>query len=316
MKLPAVMQGIEPILRRLIGEDVELLISQSGEVGCVEGDRAQLEQVIMNLVVNAREAMPSGGRIRLEISEAVPDGVPGGRPPRAAASPCVVLTVTDTGVGMDEATRAQIFEPFFTTKAPGRGTGLGLSTVCGIVKQHGGLISVDSSPGNGTTFKVYLPRTAEAPPAPEQDRPVTTMPRGSEKILLVEDDPEVRSLAREVLEKSGYSVLEAALPTTALQIAARSRVDLVLTDIVLPQMRGCALVERVTRLQPHVTALFMSGYPDDPNIRDWTPDLDFLPKPLTPETLLVRVRAALDRTRRRRRRPSRPGAGRHESERR
>src|SRR5438105_1405387 len=159
----------------------------------------------MNLVVNAREAMPSGGRIRLEISEAVPDGVPGGRPPRAAASPCVVLTVTDTGVGMDEATRAQIFEPFFTTKAPGRGTGLGLSTVYGIVKQRGGLISVDSSPGNGTTFKVYLPRTAEAPPAPEQDRPVTTMPRGSEKILLVEDDPEVRSLAREVLEKSGYS---------------------------------------------------------------------------------------------------------------
>ena len=316
LEAPAVMQGIEPIRRRLIGEDVELLISQSGDVGCVEGDRAQLEQVIMNLVVNAREAMPSGGRISLEISEAVPDGVPGGRPPRAAASPCVVLTVTDTGVGMDEATRAQIFEPFFTTKAPGRGTGLGLSTVYGIVKQHGGLISVESSPGNGTTFKVYLPRTAEAPPAPEQDRPVTTMPRGSEKILLVEDDPEVRSLAREVLEKSGYSVLEAALPTTPLQIAARSRVDLVLTDIVLPQMRGCALVERVTRLQPHVTALFMSGYPDDPNIRDWTPDLDFLPKPLTPETLLVRVRAALDRTRRRRRRPSRPGAGRHESERR
>jgi PAS domain S-box-containing protein len=316
LKVPAVMQGIEPILRRLIGEDVELLISQSGEVGCVEGDRAQLEQVIMNLVVNAREAMPSGGRISLEISEAVPDGVLGGRPPRTAASPCVVLTVTDTGVGMDEATRAQIFEPFFTTKAPGRGTGLGLSTVYGIVKQHGGLISVDSSSGNGTTFKVYLPRTAEAPPAPEQDRPVTAMPRGSEKILLVEDDPEVRSLAREVLEKSGYSVLEAALPTTALQIAARSRVDLVLTDVVLPQMRGCALVERVTRLQPHVTALFMSGYPDDPNIGDWTPDLDFLPKPLTPQTLLVRVRAALDRTRRRRRRPSRPGAGRHESERR
>jgi two-component system, cell cycle sensor histidine kinase and response regulator CckA len=315
LKLTSVMQGIEPILRRLIGEDVELLISQSGEVGCIEGDRAQLEQVIMNLVVNAREAMPSGGRIGLEISEGMPDRVPGGQPPRTAASPCVVLTVTDTGVGMDEATRSQIFEPFFTTKAAGRGTGLGLSTVYGIVKQHGGLISVDSSPGRGTTFKVYLPRTAEAPPAPEQDRPAVVMPRGTEKVLLVEDDAEVRSLAREVLEKSGYSVVEAALPTTALQIAARTRVDLVLTDVVLPQMRGRALVERVARLQPHITALFMSGYPDDPNIRDWTPDLDLLRKPLTPETLLVRVRGALDRTRRRRRRPSRPGAGRTGSER-
>ena len=310
LKLPAVIQGLEPILRRLIGEDVDLVISQNGEVGCIAGDRAQLEQVVMNLVVNAREAMPSGGRISLEISESVSESASGGRRPTAAANPCVVLTVTDTGMGMDEATRAQIFEPFFTTKAPGRGTGLGLSTVYGIVKQHGGVIAVDSTPGKGTTFKVSLPRTAEAPPASEQDRPAAALPRGTEKILLVEDDAEVRALAREVLEKSGYSVLEAALPMTALQIAAKNKVDLVLSDVVLPQMRGRALVERVTRLQPHVTALYMSGYPDDPNIRDWTPDLDLLRKPLTPESLLVRVRTALDRARRRRRRTSRPGAER------
>jgi two-component system, cell cycle sensor histidine kinase and response regulator CckA len=311
LKLRDVVHGLEPILQRLIGEDVELFVSHGPDIGWVKGDRGQLEQVMLNLVVNAREAMPTGGMINVEIFNVDADAVPVNGRPEGWSGPCVVLKVTDTGVGMDEATRSRIFEPFFTTKEVGKGTGLGLSTVYGIVKQHGGSIAVESAPDRGATFTVFLPQVAAPEPLTESAPPVGRPKRGSERILLVEDDAQVRTLTRELLEAHGYSVLEAALPTTALQIAERARVDLVLTDVVMPQMRGAELVEGLVTLQPQMAVLLMSGYPDDPT-KDGTPPLITLKKPLAPDVLLLEVRAALDRrairrSRMRRTRASRPG---------
>jgi two-component system, cell cycle sensor histidine kinase and response regulator CckA len=310
VKLTEIVEGLERILRRLIGEDVELFITHGPNVGWVKADRGQLEQVILNLVVNAREAMPSGGMINVEIADAPADTVAPGPSTGESSGPYARLTVSDTGVGMDEATRLRIFEPFFTTKAVGKGTGLGLSTVYGIVNQHGGWIRVDSAPNRGTTFEVYLPRVEEPVSTSPATRPVPTIRRGSETILLVEDDAQVRTLAREILEEGGYTVLEAALPTKALQIASQTRVELVLTDVIMPQMRGPALAERLNRLQPHAKMLLMSGYPDDPNTKNVARDFTVLKKPLTPDGLLHGVRTALDRGPRRRSRRRRGAVAR------
>jgi two-component system cell cycle sensor histidine kinase/response regulator CckA len=285
-----------PMLRRLIGEDLDLATTSEPGLWRVKADPSQIEQVIMNLVVNARDAMPDGGRLTIETRNSELDEayakVHAGVEPGAY----VMLAVTDTGHGMHAKILAQIFQPFFTTKEPGKGTGLGLATVYGIVKQSGGHIWVYSEVGQGTSFKVYLPRVEEAATV------VTTVPqrarRGTETILLTEDDDQVRALARETLELSGYTVLEAASPTDALRIALQHSgvIHLLLTDVVMPGMNGRALADRLLALRPDLKVLFMSGYPASAighhGVLD--PGTAFLQKPFTPGSLARKVGEVLD----------------------
>jgi PAS domain S-box-containing protein len=294
----AVVTGLAPMLRRLIGEDLEFAAVPAAELGCVKADPSQLEQVILNLAVNARDAMPRGGTLTIETGNVELDEAYTRRHPGASAGRFVMLAISDTGHGMDAAIKARIFEPFFTTKEPGKGTGLGLATVLGIVKQSGGSIAVDSEPGQGTTFKVYLPRVDEA-----VDRTATatapTLARGSETILLVEDDDEVRALARETLDGNGYTVIPAAAPAEALRLAGRhaGRIHLLVTDVVLPQLSGRGLAERLTPDHRDLRVLYMSGYTDDAVVQHGVlkEGTAFLQKPFTPHTLLVKVREVLDR---------------------
>ncbi|MDR7460778.1 MAG: PAS domain S-box protein [Armatimonadota bacterium] len=285
-----VVRGMEKLLRRLIGEDVELVLQLAPALGRVRADRGQLEQVVMNLVVNAREAMPRGGRITLTTNgmDRWPDGSE-----RAA----VVLAVDDTGIGMDAATRARIFEPFFTTKRE-RGTGLGLATVYGIVKQSGGEIVVESEPGQGTTFRIYLPRV-EAEPDPDEEVAEEPVPGGTETILLVEDEAEVRRLARDILREHGYAVHEAADGEEGLRRARDAAFDLLVTDVVLPRVGGVELARRLSAVRPGLRVLYMSGYTeDDMTFRSLAArEVPFLSKPFSPASLLRAVRQALDGTR-------------------
>jgi CheY-like chemotaxis protein len=274
-------------------------VTCGANLGRVKADAGQVEQVILNLAVNARDAMPQGGRLALETANATVDE----RAPRRAhdmtPGSYVVLSVADSGHGMDAATRAQIFEPFFTTKEVGKGTGLGLATVYGIVKQSGGFIEVESEPGRGAAFKVYLPRVEEAMAAPEAARASGARPRGSETVLLVEDDESLRTLAREILTVQGYVVLEAAAPADALRIqqAHQGRIDLLLTDVVMPEMNGRQLADRLTVERPEMAVLFMSGYTGAAlgaadGLAEFTGQL--LQKPFTPDGLTRRVREVLD----------------------
>jgi two-component system cell cycle sensor histidine kinase/response regulator CckA len=296
LDLNEVVNGVVPMLKRLIGEDIELIVHPGTHLDRVRGDRGQLEQVIMNLVVNARDAMSEGGQITLEtdnvvLSEEYARERVGSRP-----GPHVMLAVTDTGTGMDRATQARIFEPFFTTKELGKGTGLGLATVYGIVKQSGGNIWVYSEPGHGTTFKIYLPRVDDAL---DTVGPAAIGPgRGSETILVAEDDDEVRALAREVLEGYGYTILEAARPADALQIAERyaGAINLLLTDVVMPQMSGRQLADRLAALRPEMRVLYVSGYPGEAIVQQGRLDAgtQYLPKPIMPPALAAKVREVLD----------------------
>ncbi len=277
----AVVADMEEMLAGLAGEDVRLEVS-AGEGCCVEADPGQLEQVVLNLVVNARDAMPTGGTLRIGC-----EAVPGGE--------LVRLTVSDTGVGMTDEVRARLFEPFFTTKEHGRGTGLGLSTVYGIVDAWGGSISVESAPGEGTRFTVDLPRldrSCAQPPAQVPD-----LPGGDETVLVVEDEDVVRALARRVLSQAGYTVLEASSGDEALAVCAShdGPIDLVLTDVVMPGLSGADVVAEATRLRPDARCLVMSGYPDDAVLGRGIPDgTELLPKPFAPATLVRRVRDVLD----------------------
>ena len=292
LDMNTVVSGIEVLLRRLIGEDVQLNTDLEVDVGQVLADPSQLEQVILNLAVNARDAMPHGGRIVLRtrrVAELHPGALFSAEPP---AGPFVVLEVADSGVGMDEATHSRIFEPFFTTKASG--TGLGLSTVYGIVQQSGGGIAVTSEPGRGSTFSVYLP---VAMGDSDHRTPQTggIGPTGSETVLLVEDDEWVRTLASRVLRLSGYTVLEAAEPGAALALAAPDLpIDLVVTDLVLPVMGGRELLQHLREGRPRLRVLFMSGYDDEDDGSDQGEEA-FLSKPFTPDVLTTAVRAVLDR---------------------
>jgi signal transduction histidine kinase len=285
LDLNAVVMRLAPMLRRLIGEDVDLATELEPALGTVRADPGQIEQVIMNLAVNARDAMPRGGTLRIRTTTAE------GRWAR--------LEVVDTGTGMSPETQARIFEPFFTTKGPGEGTGLGLSMVYGIVEQSGGRIAVASELGRGTRFEILLPVTESAARA-ETPVPAAPAPAArTETILLVEDEPEVREMTRELLEADGYRVLSAGRPDEAMERARRldGPIHLLLTDVVMPQMNGRELAERLTDMRPDLKVLFMSGYTDDALVRVGVSDTRalFLGKPFTRAMLAAKVREALER---------------------
>ena len=297
LNLNTVTQGMTPMLHRIIGEHIQLRIVQSPDLGTVRADSGQVEQVIMNLVVNARDAMPEGGKLTIEVHNAELNSEYIGRHLETRAGSYVMLAVSDSGIGMDAATREKLFDPFFTTKADGKGTGLGLSMVYGIVKRHGGTIDVYSEPRKGTVVKVYWPRTdhAETPAVsvPEQN-PVS----GSETVLLVEDDDAVRNIVRAALAAQGYQMLIAASGEEALEIAKghSGSIDLLITDMVLPKMNGREVARRFHRRHPESVVLFTSGYTDIALHEPGEPDkhVHFIGKPFTPAALASRVRELLD----------------------
>ncbi|HXA97107.1 MAG TPA: response regulator [Candidatus Dormibacteraeota bacterium] len=298
LDLNGTVTGIEPLLRRLIGEHIEIAVRRGSDLGRVKADAGQLEQVILNLAVNARDAMPQGGRLVLETSNATLDETATRRALDVEPGAYVLLAVTDSGHGMDAATQAQIFEPFFTTKEVGKGTGLGLSTVYGIVKQSDGFIEVESEPGQGASFRVFLPRVEEAAPSGDEAKAPASRPRGSETVLLVEDDEALRMLAREILTVQGYAVLEAASPVEALRLhqSHAGTIHLLLTDVVMPQMNGQQLADRLLAERPDLAVLFMSGYTGAALAQRAGGEFGgaFLPKPFTPDGLSRRVREVLD----------------------
>ena len=287
---------VEPMLRRVIGEDIVMTIAPKATRPQVRVDPGQIEQVIMNLVVNARDAMPRGGRLTVETGDSMID--PGTLPPDVRPGPYVMLAVSDTGTGMSADVRARIFEPYFTTKEVGKGTGLGLSTAYGIVRQSDGHIQVYSEPGQGTTFRIYLPRT-EAEVGAVQTIGDDNIPGGSEHILLVEDDPSVRRLSREILERLGYTVTEAASGRAGLALGSddTKHFDLALCDVILGDMSGPAVYEALRALRPNVRVLYMSGYADEAIVRTGVLDegYPFLEKPFTPRDLALKIREVLDR---------------------
>jgi two-component system, cell cycle sensor histidine kinase and response regulator CckA len=301
MSLNTVVAGMESLLRRLLGEDIDLVVVPTPGVGDVKADPGQIEQVMSNLAVNARDAMPQGGRLTIETQCVTVDedyarqlGVTSVTMPSGSY---VLLAVSDSGVGMDEATRTRIFEPFFTTKGPGKGTGLGLSTVYGIVKQSHGFIWVYSEVGQGTSFKIYLPQVTEAA-GPDRPGPTMVSSSGTETILLVEDNAGLRKLATRLLEPAGYTVLGAASGEEALRLLKRHEkpVHLLLSDVVMPGMSGRDLAEQLAQTRPEMKVLYMSGYTSDTVVRHGILEaqVPFLNKPFTAAALLRKVREVLD----------------------
>ncbi len=291
------LSKVEPMLRRVIGEDIVMSVTGKATSAFVRVDPGQVEQVVMNLVVNARDAMPQGGRLTVETADAVLDGVALADSPDARPGAYVLLSVTDSGTGMSPEVRARIFEPYFTTKDVGKGTGLGLSTAYGIVRQSEGHISVSSEIGLGTTFRIYLPRSE----APEQSAAETIgekMPGGTEHILLVEDDPSVRRLSNELLVRLGYSVTAAASGRAGLALGSDDtrHFDLALCDVILGDMSGPAVAEALSALRPAIRVLYMSGYTDEAIVKTGVLDegKPFLQKPFTPMQLAKKIREILD----------------------
>ena len=294
LDLNTVVANMGRMLRRVIGEDVDLVVVARPGLGRVSADPGQLEQVILNLAVNARDAMPGGGRLTIETADVDLDERHAHRHPGVRPGRHVMLAVTDTGLGMEPAIRDRIFEPFFTTKEIGRGTGLGLSTVYGIVQQSGGTIWVYSEPGHGTTFKIYLPSVDE--PAQDAEAPPVPPRGGTETVLLCEDEPDLRELTKEVLEEYGYRVLEAGDGREALEVLEgfSDKIDLLLTDVVMPRMNGSELAARLTR-ERGVRVLYMSGYTETSVVRGAAaPGAGFLQKPFSPVSLARAVRELLD----------------------
>jgi two-component system, cell cycle sensor histidine kinase and response regulator CckA len=295
LDINVVIHDLEKMLRRLIGENIEFVTELRATNATIVVDPGNLEQVLMNLVVNARDAMPQGGRLTISTNNATESGsaTPGSRDARS-----VVLEVSDTGMGMTEDTQRRVFDPFFTTKEQGRGTGLGLSTVYGIVKQSSGEIRVRSRLDHGTTFSVFFPKLASPEPGESAVPAAEEMPRGAESVLLVEDDANLRTLATRVLQRCGYTVLVAAGGAEALAIAAdqRTRLDLVVSDVVMPDMNGREVVERLLDYRPGIAYLLMSGYTDDDVILEGTlhGEMPFLQKPFTPAQLAQKVRHVLE----------------------
>jgi PAS domain S-box-containing protein len=294
----AIVRDVEKLLKRLIGEDVELTIHLQPNAGNIKVDPSQLEQILMNLAVNARDAMPNGGKLILETAFVELDETYARQHLGAKAGDFVLIAVSDTGTGMDSQTMARIFEPFFTTKPEGRGTGLGLSTVYGIVKQNNGYVMAYSELGHGTTFRIYFPSVRATPEPRVQKSNPGEFAKGWETILLVEDEPSLRELAREILEANGYKVIEAERGEHAIWLVEHSHtpINLLLTDVVMPGIGGKQLATRLLELRPALHVLYMSGYTDDVinNRGVLREDTLLLPKPFTRATLLRRVREALD----------------------
>jgi CheY-like chemotaxis protein len=289
----AVVVGAEELLQRLIGENVELSVVLSPELRSVKADPGQIEQIIMNLVVNARDAMAAGGKITIETSNVELDREYASQHASTAPGPHVMLAVTDTGCGMDAKTRARIFEPFFTTKEFGKGTGLGLSTVYGIVKQSGGSVWVYSELGIGTTFKIYLPCVNAIPVITRSDAQAKKIHQGSQTILIVEDDASLLQVTGRSLEDVGYAILPAGNPAEAIRISKShlGPIHLMVTDVIMPGMSGDRLASHLSAERPEMKVLYVSGYTDDAIVSHGVlePGLAFLQKPFTPKALARKV---------------------------
>jgi signal transduction histidine kinase len=297
LDLNAVVTELEKILRRLIGEDVRLVLELAPDLGSVKADQGQVEQVLVNLVVNASDAMPEGGTITLRTERvAVPHAGPATH--GLGAGEYLALHVSDTGVGMDEATKARIFEPFFTTKAPGKGTGLGLATVYAIAEQSGGSVAVRSAPRQGSTFTVFLPAIDDVAEVLTSGVFAPTAPRGTEVVLIAEDDDAVRTLAARILERHGYTVLQARHGREALEQARHhpGQIDLLITDVVMPELGGRRLAASLIAQRPELRVLYMSGYTAGEIDRrgELDPGVALLQKPFAAQPLLLRVREVLD----------------------
>jgi PAS domain S-box len=296
--LNRLLEELGKMLPALIGEDIDLTFHLAPDLGIVLADPVHMEQVVMNLVINARDAMPQGGKLLIETSNAEIDEEYARHNPQTSPGEYVLLSVSDTGIGMDAQTKSRLFEPFFTTKEVGRGTGLGLATVYGIVKQAQGFIGVYSELMKGTTFKIYLPRTgSEQAEAVHLQKPLERR-RGTETVLLVEDEPALRMVTREVLESLGYTVLECTQGAEALELAKarRAPIDIILTDLVMPGIRGPELAFRIRKLHPEAQTVFMSGYSDRVlQAQELGPDSLFLQKPFSVANLSDKLRAAAER---------------------
>jgi nitrogen-specific signal transduction histidine kinase/CheY-like chemotaxis protein len=297
LDLNVVVFDMDKMVRRLIGEHIDLVALIDPTLGKVKADPGQLEQVLLNLIVNARDAMPEGGKITIETGNVLLSSEYAVRH-AAVAGPHVTLAVSDTGCGIPADVRTHVFEPFFTTKGAGKGTGLGLATVYGIVKQSGGHVSLYSEVGTGTTFKIYLPRVDTVGVDGQITPAALSAPQGTETVLLVEDEDQVRKIVEAILEDQGYNVLSAANGEEAIQLAAHyySEIHLVFTDVVMPQMSGRELAERLLRMRPQLKVLYMSGYTDDSIVRHGLLDakLNFIQKPFDSAAAARKVREVLD----------------------
>ena len=299
LDLNQVLGELDKMLRRIIGEDVDVTLLPAGELWPVKIDPSQIEQVVINLVVNARDAMPTGGKLTIETANVVLDEAYTAHHMEVEPGEYALLVVSDNGVGMSDEVKSRIFEPFFTTKEKGKGTGLGLATVFGIVKQNGGHIRVYSELGLGTTFRIYLPHVSEGSPAPSRlPTGDVVLASGSETLLLVEDETPVRELTRDILIAQGYRVLSAMDGDGALQVAKAHEgpIHLLVTDVIMPRMSGRALADLLQSSRPEMRVLFVSGYTDDAIVRHGVlaEGIHFLSKPFGMEALARKVRAILD----------------------
>ncbi len=301
LDLNSIVMNMDKMLRRLIGEDVQLITSLDSELWSVKVDPGMIEQVIMNLVVNSRDALPNGGKLTIETSNVVHDEEYASAHISVKPGHYVMVAVSDNGCGMDKEIQSHLFEPFFTTKEKGRGSGLGLSTVYGIIKQSGGNIWAYSEPGQGTTFKIYLPRVEKTAKMYKPKARPSTAPGGTETILLVEDEEAVRTMVSRILQNKGYTVLEARHGHEAIDICERYQepIHLMVTDVIMPQMSGRELAERLAPMLPDMKVLYMSGYPDNTIVQHGVlePGTAFLQKPFTLNALELKVREVLDASR-------------------
>jgi signal transduction histidine kinase len=299
LDLNDLLKNLDKMLRRVIGEDIELVTLLAGDLGRVKTDPGQTEQVVMNLSVNSKDAMPEGGKLTIETANVDLDDAYARNHVAVTPGRFVMISVSDTGVGMTPEVRDRVFEPFFTAKEKGKGTGLGLSTVYGIVKQSGGNIWVYSEPGKGTTFKIYLPRVDEPLEKLGERVEVKEIPRGTETILIVEDEEEVRKLAVRILERQGYKVLEASQGLDAFLIAEKYEdlIHLLVTDVVMPKISGRELADRIAEIRPEIKVLYMSGYTDNAIVHHGVlrEGIKFIQKPFTVEGLARKVREVLDK---------------------